>query len=188
MLKVESAAAAIHRLNPGIEVICHNVRLTGANAQALIEPYDLVADGSDSIETRLAVHDACLAVGRTLVSASVQGMNGQLTTYKAHLGPPHPCLRCLLPETPDARALPSCAQAGVLGPAAGVVGTMQAVEVVKEIMEIGRSLSGELLLYDAMDAAIDRFRLRRRPACHAGCIHGRGQPAAAIAAVPGRIK
>jgi adenylyltransferase/sulfurtransferase len=168
--KVEAAARRLRALNPGIRIVEHAVRLEPDNARALIEAYDLVADGSDTIETRLAVHDACLAAGRPLVSAAVQGTDGQLTTFKAHLGPPHPCLRCLFPEPPPRDALPSCARAGVLGPAAGVMGCLQAVEVIKELLgPPAPSLSGTLLLYDAMAARLDRLAVRRDPACAGGC-------------------
>ena len=165
--KAAAAAATLRRLNPLTEVVVHRLRLDRDNAAGLIAGYDLVADGSDNLATRLAVHDACRALGRTLVSASVQGFDGQLSTYKAHLGVPHPCLRCLLGDGTDESALPSCAQGGVLGAVAGVLGTLQAVEVVKEITGLGRSLSGEMLLYDATGAGFDRIRLRRRAACAA---------------------
>ena len=163
--KAEAAAAALRRLNPLVELEVHAVRLDEGNAAGLVAAYDLVADGSDNLATRLAVHDACRALGRTLVSASVQGLDGQLTTYKAHLGSPHPCLRCLVDPGMGDDALPSCAQAGVLGPVAGVLGTLQAVEVVKELAGIGTSLSGTVLLYDAAAVTFDRMRLRRRTAC-----------------------
>jgi molybdopterin-synthase adenylyltransferase len=168
--KVTSFAERLHSLNPGVTVREHALRLAAENAADLVAGYDLVADGSDNFATRALVQDACLRLGKTLVSASVQGVEGQLSTFKAHLGPPHPCLRCLFAEPPPADALPSCAQGGVLGPAAGVMGCMQAVEVVKEIL--GResdSLSGALLLYDAIAARFDRIRLPRRPECKALC-------------------
>lgn len=168
--KVDAAAERLRALNPGLRIERHPFKLEPGNARALVEAYDLVADGSDSMATRLAVHDACRAAGRPLVSAAVQGTDGQLTTFKSHLGPPHPCLRCLFPEPPAAAALPSCAQAGVLGPAAGVVGCLQAVEVVKEILgPPAPSLSGTLLLYDALAARLDRLTVHRDPACAAGC-------------------
>jgi adenylyltransferase/sulfurtransferase len=167
--KVDSAAARLAALAPDTEVIRHRLRLDRNNAARIIAGYDLVADGSDNFATRAAVHDACRALGRTLVSAAVQGLDGQLTTFKAHLGPPHPCLRCLFPEEPDPNALPSCAVGGVLGPAAGAVGTLQAVEVVKEILGIGESLSGTLLLYDALGARLDRLAIRRHPRCQEVC-------------------
>lgn len=168
--KVESARERLAGLAPDCRVVPHPVRLDAANAASLVEGYDLVADGSDSFATRAAVQDACLRLGRTLVSASVQGVDGQLSTFKPHLGAPHPCLRCLFPDEPAAQALPSCAQGGVLGPAAGVVGCLQAVEVVKELLGSAGSLSGTLLLYDAMAASLERLAIRRRPDCIAG--HG----------------
>lgn len=163
--KAAAAAAVLRRLNPLVTVDVHALHLDARNAAGLIAGYDLIADGSDNLATRLAVHDVCRALGRTLVSAAVQGLDGQLTTYKAHLGAPHPCLRCLVDPATGDDALPSCAQAGVLGPVAGVLGTLQAVEVLKELAEIGESLSGTILLYDAGAATLDRVRVRRRAAC-----------------------
>jgi adenylyltransferase/sulfurtransferase len=164
--KIESAAESARSLNPEVELIGHQTRLGPDNAGALIEPYDLVADGSDNFATRDAVHAACLRLGKTLVSAAVQGLEGQLTTYKAHLGPPHPCYRCLFPVEPPPNLVPSCAEGGVLGPAAGVLGCLQAVEVVKEILGVGDSLSGRLVMYDALGTALRPVRFARRPDCH----------------------
>lgn len=163
--KTVSLAASVAALDPAIRVVQHPLRLDEASAPELIPAYDLVADGSDSFATRMLVHDACRAAGRTLVSAAVQGMEGQLTVFKAHQGPPHPCFHCLFPDTPDPRATPSCAAGGVLGPAAGVMGSLQAVEVIKELLGDAPSLSGTLLLYDAMQAGLERLRFRRRPNC-----------------------
>lgn len=168
--KVEVALARLRRLNPLVGLEGHPVRLDAANANAIVSRYDLVADGSDSFATRAAVQDACFRLGRPLVSAAVQGLDGQISTFKPHLGPPHPCLRCLYPEEPAPDALPSCAQGGVLGPAAAVVAGLQAAEVVKEIVGFGRSLSGALLLYDAAAPSLDRLALRREPACAGGCV------------------
>lgn len=163
--KVEAAVDRLRGLNPHLCAVEHRLRLDAANAQALIEPYDLVADGSDNLATRLLVHDACFALQRPLVSASVQGLDGQLTTWKGYLGDPHPCMRCLFEPNLAAEVLPSCAAAGVLGPVAGVLGTLQAVEVVKELAGIGRSLSGTLLVYDAAETTFDRLRIGRRAGC-----------------------
>lgn len=163
--KAEAAVERLQRLNPQVTFAVHAERLDASNARPLIEAYDLVADGSDNLATRLLVHDTCMSLRRPLVSASVQGTDGQLTTFKAYLGSPHPCLRCLFAPDMAADALPSCAQAGVLGPAAGVLGTLQAVEVIKELLGLGRSLSGALLIYDALDASLDRIRVQRRPGC-----------------------
>lgn len=165
MPKAESARLSANALNPEVEITLHPFRVEPANAAHLVAGYDLVADGSDDFETRDCVHAACHATGRTLVSAAVQGFEGQLTTLKAHLGPPHPCYRCLFPEAPPADLIPSCAQGGILGPAAGVVGSLQAVEVVKELLGLGASLSGRLLLYDALEPRLQSIRLGRRPDC-----------------------
>lgn len=163
--KAAVAAAQLQRLNPLVEVVPHDVRLDAGNARTLIEDYELVADGSDNLPTRLAVHDACRALRRPLVSASVQGLDGQLTTYKSYLGPPHPCMRCVFGGDLRDDALPSCAQGGVLGPVAGAVGTLQAAEVVKELLGLGASLSGTLVLYDGAATAMERIRIPRRVDC-----------------------
>ncbi|MEM7024429.1 MAG: molybdopterin-synthase adenylyltransferase MoeB [Pseudomonadota bacterium] len=172
MAKTESATLTARALNPETEIQCHELEITPANAASVIEGYDLVADGTDNFETRDAVHAACLQLGKTLVSAAVQGLEGQLTTYKAHLGPPHPCYRCLFPSAPPPGLVPSCAQGGVLGPAVGVVGSLQAVEVVKEILGLGDSLSGTLLLYDALGPRFRNIRISRLPDCPVCGAHG----------------
>lgn len=164
--KTASAAATLQAINPEIEVVQHPVRLDPANARQLVAAYDLVADGSDNFATRDAVHAACLAEGKTLISAAVQGLDGQLATFKAHLGPPHPCYRCLFPEAPPRGLIPSCAEGGVLGPVAGVLGCQQAIEVIKELVDLGDSLSGSLLLYDGAGPTLRRIALPRRPDCH----------------------
>ncbi|SNB68961.1 adenylyltransferase and sulfurtransferase [Arboricoccus pini] len=163
--KTSSLARAVADIDPEIRLVQHACRLDARNADELVDGYDLVADGSDSFATRALVHDACRRAGRVLVSAAVQGVAGQLTTFKSHLGAPHPCLHCLFPAPPDEGILPNCAAAGVLGPVAGVLGTLQAVEVTKEILSRGDSLSGTLLLYDAMAATLERVRVGRRPGC-----------------------
>ncbi|WGF88145.1 HesA/MoeB/ThiF family protein [Marinivivus vitaminiproducens] len=169
LAKTESARRRLHDVNPGIEVVAHDTRLDAGNAEALVRGYDLVADGSDSFATRAAVHAACLHVGVPLVSAAIQGVSGTLTTFKAHLGPPHPCFHCLYPATPPAGLVPSCAEAGVLGPAVGALGGLQAVEVMKEVLGVGESLSGTLLLYDALAPELRRLALPRVPDCpHCG--------------------
>lgn len=165
LAKTESARRAASALNPGIDIQLHETRLTPGNAAALVGLYDLVADGSDNFSTRDAVHEACFDLGKPLVSAAVQGVEGQLSTFKAHLGPPHPCYRCVFPERPPDDLVPSCAEGGVLGPVVGVMGTLQAVEVIKELTGRGDSLSGTLLLYDAFAAAFSRIGVSRRPAC-----------------------
>lgn len=163
--KVESAAQAARALNPDVTIEAHRARLTPANALELIRRYDLVCDGSDNFATRFLVADACHLAGRTLVSAAVLRFEGQVSTFKSHLGPPHPCYRCLHPEPPPEGLIPSCAEAGVFGAVTGVLGALQATEALKEIAGVGEGLSGRLMLWDALSASFRSVRLRRDPAC-----------------------
>ena len=163
--KAESAAAGIHALDPAIRVETHGERLTEANAARLFRDYDLILDGSDNFTTRYLVNDAAAAAGRTLVSGAVLRFDGQVSTFKPHAGPEHPCYRCLFPEPPPAGAVPACSEAGILGAVAGVVGTLMAVEALKELLGIGEGLSGRLLLYDALATSTRIVRFKRRAGC-----------------------
>lgn len=165
MMKTASARMAVAAINPEIRIVEHPVRLGAANARDLVSAYDVVADGSDNFETRFLANDACHLAGRTLVSAALLRFDGQLSTFKSHLGPPHPCYRCLYHDVPPADLVPSCAQAGVLGALGGTMGALQATEVIKEILGIGQSLSGSLVIYDALDATFRKVKLKRDPAC-----------------------
>ncbi len=165
--KAESAAAAIRALDPAIRVETHNERLAAANAARLFRDYDLILDGSDNFATRYLVNDAAIAAGRTLVSGAVLRFDGQVSTFKPHAGPGHPCYRCLFPEPPPPGAVPACSEAGILGAVAGVVGTLMAVEALKELIGIGDGLSGRLLLYDALSATMRTIRFKRRAGCPA---------------------
>ncbi len=165
MPKVASAAAALAQINPDVRVEQHAMRLTSANAAALIGDYDLVADGSDNFTTRYLLNDACYLLRRPLVSAALLRFDAQLATFKAHLGPPHPCYRCIFPAPPPEDLIPRCEQAGILGALAGAVGALQATEVLKELLGIGDSLSGYLLIYDALATSFRKIQVRRDPAC-----------------------
>lgn len=165
MAKVESAAASVADINPGISFAPYPVRLTAANVDSLIEPYDLVADGSDNFETRFLVNDACHLAGKTLVSAAILRFEGQIATFRSGLGQGAPCYRCLYREPPPPGLVPSCSEGGVLGALAGAVGSLQAIEVLKEIMGIGDSLAGWLMIYDALSADVQKMKLPRDPAC-----------------------
>lgn len=151
--KVESAKDAIGRLNPHVRVETYEARLDAANALDIISRYDIVADGSDNFATRYLVSDACYLAKRTLVFAAVGPFDGYVTTFKPHLrdaeGSPFPSYRCLFPEAPPPGTVANCAEVGVLGAVVGVIGTLQATEVLKEITGTGESLAGRLLLYDA---------------------------------------
>jgi adenylyltransferase/sulfurtransferase len=166
--KVESAAAAVARLNPHVRVEPHAVRLTAENAAALIGAYDIVADGSDNFVTRFLVSDQCFHLAKPLVTAAVGRFDGSITTLKPYAvgadGRPNPTYRCLFPEPPPDGLLPACAEAGILGALTGVVGSLQALEVIKEIVGIGESLVGRLLLYDARAARFETIAYRWNPA------------------------
>jgi adenylyltransferase/sulfurtransferase len=143
---VEAGAEALKALNPGVRIDIHAVRLTSANAMALIQDYDIVADGSDNFATRFLLNDACFLARKPLVSAAVTEFEGQLATYKAWQ-PGLPCYRCLFPAAPPPGTVPSCSETGVLGAAAGVMGSLQALEVLKEAAGLGTGLAGIVLIY-----------------------------------------
>ena len=151
--KVDSAAAAIARLNPHVKVMTHAERLSASNAMALVGSYDLVADGSDNFATRYLVSDACYFAKKPLVTAALGTFDGTLTTIRAHErdrdGRPNPTYRCLFPEPPPPGTVPACAEAGILGALAGVLGSMMALEVIREIVGFGEGLVGRLLMVDA---------------------------------------
>lgn len=163
--KVESAAAAVANINPEISFVPHQMRLTAANVDSLIAEYDLVADGSDNFETRFLVNDACHLAGKTLVSAAILRFEGQIATFRSGRGQGEPCYRCLYREAPPPGLVASCAEGGVLGALAGAVGSLQAIEVLKEIMDIGDSLAGWLMIYDALSSDIQKMKLPPDPAC-----------------------
>ena len=152
--KVESAADAVARLNPHVRVVAHPMRLAAENAAGLIAEYDVVADGSDNFATRYAVSDACFHVGRPLVTAALGRFDGSLTTIRAHEsgpdGRPNPTYRCLFPNPPPPGSVPPCAEAGVLGALAGMMGSLMAMEVIRAVAGFGESLVGRLLMVDAL--------------------------------------
>jgi molybdopterin-synthase adenylyltransferase len=166
--KVETAAATIRRLNPNVTVAPHNVRLAADNALALVEDYDIVADGSDNFATRYLVSDACFFAKRPLVTAALGTFDGTLTTIRAFErgddGKPNPTYRCLFPEPPPPGTVPACAEAGVLGALAGVVGSMMALEVIREIVGFGEGLVGRLLMIDARTMRFETLRYAWDPA------------------------
>jgi adenylyltransferase/sulfurtransferase len=160
--KLDAAAEALAALNPGVTVQPHAMRLDGTNAAALVARYDIVADGSDNFATRFAVAKACGAAQKPLIAAAVSEFGGQLSTFKPWL-PGQPCYRCLVPQAPDG-ARP-CSETGILGAAAGVMGSLQALEVLKEIAGFGEGLAGRLLLYEALKPALRVVAFPRDPGC-----------------------
>jgi adenylyltransferase/sulfurtransferase len=163
-LKVDSAVDAVRRLNPHVRIEAHATRLTAENARNLVRGYDMVADGCDNFETRYAVSDACFYERRPLVTAALGQFDGSLTTIRSHEtgpdGTPNPTYRCLFPSAPPAGAVPTCAEAGVLGALAGVMGSLMAMEVLREIVGFGEGLVGRLLMVDARSMRFDTLRYR----------------------------
>jgi adenylyltransferase/sulfurtransferase len=163
MDKVTSAARAATAINPDVKIEAYATRLNAGNALDLIGRYDIVCDGTDNFGTRFLVADACALARRTLVSAAVLRFEGQLSVFKPHEG--GPCYRCLYPEAPPPGSVPTCSEAGVLGAVTGVMGTLQATEVLKEILGIGDTLSGRLLVWDALATRFRTIKLRPDPSC-----------------------
>ena len=166
--KVGSAAVAVARLNPHVEVEMHAERLDAENAAGFVSRYDIVADCSDNFATRYAVSDACHGAAKTLVTGAVGQFDGSLTTIKSYAraadGTPNPTYRCLFPDAPPDGLLPTCAQAGILGALVGVIGALQANEMIKEIVGFGESLVGRLVLFDARDTRFETIRYAWDPA------------------------
>jgi molybdopterin-synthase adenylyltransferase len=167
LAKTASAAASLARINPGVSVVEHPFRIAADNAMELIAAYDIVADGSDNFATRYLVSDACYLARRTLVSAAVAQFDAQISTFKPHIegpdGRPYPSYRCLNPEAPPPGLLPACEEAGVIGALTGVMGSMQAIEVIKELLGIGESLAGRVLIYDALAARFHAVKISWDP-------------------------
>ncbi len=161
--KVESAVRAINAVNPDVSVIPHQERLCAANAREIISGYDIVADGSDNFPTRFLVNDACYFSGKTLVSAAILRFDGQIATFKAHQS--GPCYRCIFREPPAPGQIPTCAEAGVLGALCGALGSLQATEVLKELLGLGEGLSGYLVIYDGLAAAFRKIKVKPDPEC-----------------------
>jgi molybdopterin/thiamine biosynthesis adenylyltransferase len=160
--KCLSAKESMEAINPDVRVRAHDTRLTSANVLDIIADYDVVADGTDNFPTRYLVNDACVLTGTPLVHAGILRFEGQATTIVPGRGP---CYRCLYPEPPPPGLVPSCQEAGVLGATAGLVGTIQANEVLKLILGIGEPLIGRLLLYDGLEMTFRTIRYRRRADC-----------------------
>ena len=161
--KAESAKETIARINPGVEVVIHNTRISAENALDLIAPYDIVVDGTDNFPTRYLTNDACVLLKKPNVYGSIFRFEGQASVFAPHLG--GPCYRCLYPEPPPPGMVPSCAEGGVLGVLPGIVGCIQAAEILKLALGKGTSLIGRLLLFNALDMKFRELKLRRDPKC-----------------------
>ncbi|WP_135081922.1 molybdopterin-synthase adenylyltransferase MoeB [Terasakiella sp. SH-1] len=164
--KVESAKERLLSINPDLTINLYQDRLNSKNIQDIIAPYDIVADGTDNFATRFLINDACYFAQKTLVSAAILRFDGQLSTYKAHEeGEDKPCYRCIFREPPPPGQVPTCSEAGVLGAICGTMGSLQATEILKEIMGIGQSMSGTLMIYDALHSEFRNVKVKRDKGC-----------------------
>jgi molybdopterin/thiamine biosynthesis adenylyltransferase/rhodanese-related sulfurtransferase len=162
MPKARSARIAIEALNPDVNVVEHATRLDASNILEILEPYDIVVDGADNFPTRYLLNDASVRLNKPVVSASILGFDGQISTFVPHEGP---CYRCLYPVPPPPELAPSCGANGVLGVMAGLMGMLQANEVVKLAAEIGEPLIGRLLLYESLGTRFTELKVKRDPGC-----------------------
>ncbi len=161
--KVESARDRLHDTNPNVDVCLHEGRFSAANAVDIVANYDVVVDGSDNFPTRYLSNDVCVFARKPNVYGAVFRFDGQTAVFAPHLG--GPCYRCLFPEPPAPGTVPSCAEAGVLGVLPGVIGLLQAIEAIKLILQIGDSLVGRILHFDALKMSFRQFNVRRDPQC-----------------------
>src|SRR5277367_3365509 len=168
MLKVDSAELMLKGLNPNLNVVKYNTMLTSANALEIFKDFDIIADGTDNFQTRYLVNDACVLTGKPNAYGSIFRFEGQASVFATEEGP---CYRCLYPEPPPPGLVPSCAEGGVLGILPGLVGIIQATEVIKLILGIGDSLAGRLLLVDALGMQFRTLKLRKNPNCPACGTH-----------------
>ncbi len=163
MPKVLSAKASIEAINPDVKVEPLHGRLSADNIREVIRDYDVVLDGSDNFPTRFLMNDAAFFEGKPLISGSMFRFDGQVSVFKPRKG--FPCYRCLYPEPPPKGLVPSCQEAGVLGALAGVIGVLQAVETVKELLGLGDGLAGHLLIFDALKMTFRKVKVRKDPEC-----------------------
>ncbi|MCB1378682.1 MAG: molybdopterin-synthase adenylyltransferase MoeB [Alphaproteobacteria bacterium] len=165
--KTASARETMQSINPHVHIVEHDYRIAAENALDIISQYDVVADGCDNFPTRFLVSDACYFAGRTLVSAAVGQFDGQISTFKPHLtspsGTPWPTYRCFMGDIPPRGLFPACEEAGILGALPGIMGSMQAMEVLKEILGVGESLAGRLVMYDALSTRFYETTLAWNP-------------------------
>ena len=162
--KVDSAKKTLTQLNPDVDVVTYDVRLGADNVLDVIDGYDVIVDGTDNFPTRYLLNDASLLKRIPVVHGSIFRFEGQVSVFKPYEGP---CYRCLLPEPPPPELAPSCAEAGVLGVLPGIIGSIQALEAIKLLLDLGDPLIGRLLAYDALEESFRNFKVRRDPDCPA---------------------
>lgn len=162
-LKAHSAREKLEQLNPDIHVIAYDEMITKHNIRDIIKNYDIVIDGSDNFPTRYLMNDACYFEKKTLVSGAILGFEGQVSVFKPHTA--GPCYRCLYPEIPPAGLIPSCQEAGILGAVAGIIGSIQSLEALKEMLQIGDPLVGRLFIFNALKTHVTEVKVQKDPAC-----------------------
>jgi sulfur-carrier protein adenylyltransferase/sulfurtransferase len=160
--KCKSAEKRLTETNPEIRIVTHEERLSAENVQRLIDAYDIVIDATDNFVTRYLINDACVLAGKANVYGAIYRFEGQASVFRPGAGP---CYRCLFPDPPEADTVPNCAEGGVLGVLAGMIGVVQATEAIKLLLQTGSGLIGKLLVYDALEMRFDTVKLKRNPAC-----------------------
>ncbi len=163
--KVDSVAATIATVNPDVTIVRHECRLGPKNVVDIIRNYDVIADGSDNFDTRYLLNDACYLNRKTLVTAALLRFEGQMFRFERDDKACPPCYRCVFPEPPDPTLVPRCEQAGILGSVCGVMGSLQATEVLKAVLCLGESLRGQMMIYDALGPVFRQIKLSRDPEC-----------------------
>lgn len=161
--KILSASEKLKKLNPDVNIAVYEEMITKKNIREIIKGYDIIIDGSDNFPTRYLINDACYFEKKTLISGAILRFEGQVSVFKPHAG--GPCYRCLYSEIPPAGMIPSCQEAGILGAVAGIIGTIQAVETLKEILQIGKTLMGRLLVFNALNMTTMDVKVNRDPKC-----------------------
>jgi len=161
--KTSSAQQKLKKLNPDIDIIEYKETITKNNIRDIIKEYDVIIDGSDNFPTRYLVNDACYFEKKTLVSGAILQFEGQVSVFKPHSG--GPCYRCLYPEIPPAGMIPSCQEAGIIGSVAGIIGSIQSLETIKEILNIGRRLESRLLVIDSLNMQVSELKTKQDPDC-----------------------
>ena len=169
-LKVEIAKKKINNLNPSIKLNIYKKKITNLNIDKIISKYDIVVDGSDNFETKYLVNDACIKNKKTLVSASLNGFEAQISIFKPWIKSiDNPCYRCLFPEDYKNTNISNCRESGIIGGLAGTVGSIQSVEVIKEILNIGKSLNGKLFIIDLLNGIFRKLKVKKNKKCLNGC-------------------
>lgn len=164
--KIKGIKEFAYDLNPEVKIIDYNLRIEADNIDDVIAEYDIVIDTTDNIQSRLLINDKCHQHRKTLISGAIHGFNGQISVFKSYLGSPHPCYRCLYPNITNATKTPNCANSGVSGSIAGIIGSMQANCAINELLKIGKSLSGTLITINLLKNDFKNIKLKKNKGCN----------------------